>query len=78
MKYIPAERLEAAMAADPVPRFRARLIDTGVCTDDELARLDEGAVTAVEEALRTALAAPVPAVDELDGDVYASPIAFPG
>ena len=31
MTYIPKEQLEAAMAADPVPRFRRTLIDTGVC-----------------------------------------------
>ena len=38
MPYIPKEQLEAAMAADPVPRFRRQLIDSGVCTDDELER----------------------------------------
>ena len=38
MPYIPKEQLEAAMAADPVPRFRAHLIDAGICTDDELER----------------------------------------
>lgn len=77
MTYIPREQLEAAKAADPVPRFRARLIDAGVCTDEELARVDEGALTAVDDAVRTVMAAPAPDVDELDRDVYASPITFP-
>lgn len=77
MKYIPKEQLEAAKAADPVPRFRARLIDAGVATDDELADVDEGALIRVEDALRTVMAAPAPSVDELDVDVYAAPIAHP-
>jgi acetoin:2,6-dichlorophenolindophenol oxidoreductase subunit alpha len=77
MPYIPKEQLEAAMAADPVPAFRRALVDGGIATDDELAGVDEGAVTAVEEALRAVLAAPSPTVDELDEDVYATPIKFP-
>jgi pyruvate dehydrogenase E1 component alpha subunit len=65
------------MAADPVPAFRRHLIDTGVCTDEELSHVDEGALTKVEEALKTVLDAPAPSADELDRDVYATPIKFP-
>ncbi len=53
MPYIPKEQLEAAMAADPVPAFRRSLIDGGICSDDELSGIDEGAQTLVEEALKT-------------------------
>jgi pyruvate dehydrogenase E1 component alpha subunit len=77
MPYIPKDQLEAAMAADPVPAFRRRLIDTGVCSDDELSSIDEGAQTLVEEALKTVLGAQPPSADELDRDVYATPIKFP-
>jgi acetoin:2,6-dichlorophenolindophenol oxidoreductase subunit alpha len=77
MTYIPAEQLEAAIAADPVPRFRRQLIDTGVCTDDELGTIDDDALTTVESALRTVLAAAAPTIEELERDVYATPIAFP-
>jgi TPP-dependent pyruvate/acetoin dehydrogenase alpha subunit len=77
MAYIPKDQLEAAMAADPVPAFRRHLIDTGVCSDDELSHIDEGALTKVEEALKTVLSAPPPSADELDRDVYATPIKFP-
>lgn len=77
MSYIPSEQLDAAKAADPVPRFRVRLIDSGVSTDEELAGVDAGALIAVDEALKTVMAAPAPDVDELDRDVYASPIAYP-
>jgi acetoin:2,6-dichlorophenolindophenol oxidoreductase subunit alpha len=77
MSYIPKEQLEAAMAADPVPVFRRRLIERGVCSEDELSGIDEGALTAVEDALKRVLAAPSPSMDELDRDVYATPIKYP-
>jgi acetoin:2,6-dichlorophenolindophenol oxidoreductase subunit alpha len=75
--YIPKEQLEAAIAADPVPQFRKRLVDNNVCTDDELNRIDEGALTRVEEAIKTVLDSPPPSTDELDRDVYATPISYP-
>jgi acetoin:2,6-dichlorophenolindophenol oxidoreductase subunit alpha len=75
--YIPSEQLEAAIAADPVPRFRRLLIDTGVCTDDELNRVDEGALIEVETALKTVMSADAPSIEELDRDVYATPIRYP-
>jgi TPP-dependent pyruvate/acetoin dehydrogenase alpha subunit len=77
MPYIPKEQLAEAMAADPVPRFRRRLIDDGVCTDDELSRIDEGALIAVEEALKDVMSAEAPSAEELDRDVYATPISYP-
>jgi TPP-dependent pyruvate/acetoin dehydrogenase alpha subunit len=77
MPYIPKDQLEAAMAADPVPAFRRHLIDTGVCSDDELSHIDEGALVKVEAALKTVLSAQPPSADELDRDVYATPIKFP-
>jgi acetoin:2,6-dichlorophenolindophenol oxidoreductase subunit alpha len=77
MSYIAKDQLEAAMAADPVPRFRRYLIDNSICTDDELSRIDEGALTEVEMALKTVLSADVPSIEELERDVYASPITFP-
>lgn len=77
MPYIPSEQLEAAMAADPVPRFRSHLAETGACGDDELGRIDSEAVAAVEAALRTVLAADAASIDELDRDVYATTIGFP-
>ena len=65
------------MAADPVPRFRRQLIDNGVCTDDELSGIDEGALIEVEMALKTVMSAEPPSVEELDRDVYATPIRYP-
>jgi acetoin:2,6-dichlorophenolindophenol oxidoreductase subunit alpha len=77
MPYIPKEQLAAAMAADPVPRFRNHLAETGVCTDDELDRIDAAALATVEAALKTVMSADSPSIDELDQDVYATPIKFP-
>jgi acetoin:2,6-dichlorophenolindophenol oxidoreductase subunit alpha len=65
------------MAADPVPRFRTQLIDDGVCTDDELTHIDDGALIDVESALKTVLSAEAPSAEELDRDVYATPISYP-
>jgi TPP-dependent pyruvate/acetoin dehydrogenase alpha subunit len=77
MKYIPAEQLEAAKAADPVPKFRTHLVDAGICTDEELTRVDDGALERVEMALQAVMAAEPPTVEELERDVYATPIAYP-
>jgi pyruvate dehydrogenase E1 component alpha subunit len=77
MPYIPKEQLAAAIQADPVPRFRKRLLDTGVCSDDELEGIDEGALTDVESAIKTVMGADTPSVDELDRDVYATAISYP-
>ena len=55
MPYIPKEQLAEAMAADPVPRFRTHLIDDGICSDDELNGIDEGALISVEESLKAVL-----------------------
>ncbi len=73
MKYIPTEQMDAAIAADPLPRFRSRLLDDGVCGARELDEIETAAVTAVDEALAAVLAAPAAALDELDRDVYADP-----
>jgi acetoin:2,6-dichlorophenolindophenol oxidoreductase subunit alpha len=77
MPYIPKDQLAAAMEADPVPRFRNHLAEAGVCSADELDRIDDEALQAVEAALKTVLAADSPSIEELDRDVYATPIKFP-
>lgn len=78
MPYIPKDQLADALAADPVPRFRGKLADAGICSAEELDRIDADVAAAVEAALRTVLDADSPSVDELERDVYATPIKFPG
>jgi acetoin:2,6-dichlorophenolindophenol oxidoreductase subunit alpha len=77
MPYIPKDQLAAAMEADPVPRFRRHLIDARVCSEDELNRVDNDALATVESALETVMSADSPSIEELERDVYASPIKFP-
>lgn len=77
MSYIPNEQLAAAMAADPVPRFRARPAESGLCDEDELDRTDAEARAEVEIALQTVMSADAASIDELYRDVYATPIGFP-
>jgi pyruvate dehydrogenase E1 component alpha subunit len=77
MAYIPKEQMEEALRQDPVPRFRAHLVDAGVCTEAELDEIELGAQEQVAEALTAALAAPPPDLSELDRDVYANPFNCP-
>jgi pyruvate dehydrogenase E1 component alpha subunit len=65
------------MAADPVPRFRSHLAEAEICGSDELERIDNAALATVEKALGTVMTADPPSIDELDHDVYATPIKFP-
>lgn len=69
-KYIPPAELEAAIAADPYPRFRARLIADGLATEDQLAAIEAGCETALDEAVEYALASPYPGPEEANTDVY--------
>jgi TPP-dependent pyruvate/acetoin dehydrogenase alpha subunit len=76
-KYIPELDMTAAVAADPVPTFRATLLESGVCSDVELGAMEAAAVAAVEEAVQTVLAAPMAADSELGRDVYADAAGMP-
>jgi TPP-dependent pyruvate/acetoin dehydrogenase alpha subunit len=77
MPYIPKEQLAAAMDADPVPKFRAHLAEAGICAKAELDGIDSEALATVEAALQTVMNAESPSADELDRDVYATPIKYP-
>jgi pyruvate dehydrogenase E1 component alpha subunit len=77
MPYIPKEQLAAAMDDDPVPKFRSQLAAAGICDETELTSIDDDALATVEAALQTVMAADSPSVDELDRDVYATPIKYP-
>jgi acetoin:2,6-dichlorophenolindophenol oxidoreductase subunit alpha len=77
MPYIPKEQLDAAMSADPVPRFREHLAEAGICTPDELDSIENQASERVEAALKSVMSADSPSIDELDHDVYAAPLKYP-
>jgi 2-oxoisovalerate dehydrogenase E1 component alpha subunit len=49
-KYRPAEELEAQKALDPLPRFRAQLLDADVLTDEGLEAITTDIAAVVDEA----------------------------
>jgi pyruvate dehydrogenase E1 component alpha subunit len=70
MAYIPPDQLQQAVAADPVPRFRARLIADGTLSEPQAAGIEAEAERAVEDALKQVLASAPPPLDEVDRDIY--------
>ena len=69
--YMDKARKAEAMANDPVPRFRARLIETGVANEAQLAAMEAAIEAEIDEAVEFALASPFPGVEELSRDVFA-------
>jgi acetoin:2,6-dichlorophenolindophenol oxidoreductase subunit alpha len=73
--YIPADMKAAAIAADPVPALRSKLIADGVATEAHLAALEADIEKQIDEAIEFALASPWPEPDALRRDVFAEEIA---
>lgn len=71
MTYVPAGELDAAWSAEPVARFRHRLIDDGVLTEQAAAAIDTECERLVNETLDEVLALPEPDADELMTDIVA-------
>lgn len=71
MEYMPKEERKAAMAADPVPAFRAWLLENGHAQEGELAEIEEQIKAMIDDAVEFALNSPEPSLDELHTDVYA-------
>ncbi len=63
--------LAAAKERAPVEKTRALLLDAGICSEDELAALEEAARTEVEAAIERALQSPVTPPSETVTDVFA-------
>ena len=72
--YMEKGEKEAAMARDPVPRFRSWLVEGGVA-ESELAALEAAIDREIEEAVAFALESPVPDLAELHSDVLAEEVA---
>ncbi len=58
--------------ADAIEIFKARVLDAGTVSVDELAAIDQEILTLLEEKLAAAKAAPIPEKSALYEDVYAS------
>jgi pyruvate dehydrogenase E1 component alpha subunit len=74
-KYMGKEEKAAAMARDPLPAFKARLLESGVATEKVLEDMHKEITAEVEDAMQFALGSEFPSVDELRRDVYATEIA---
>ncbi|TAL03602.1 MAG: thiamine pyrophosphate-dependent dehydrogenase E1 component subunit alpha [Rhodospirillaceae bacterium] len=69
--YMKKGEKEAAMANDPVPKFRAWLIANGHATEADLAAMEAGIEKEIDAAVEFALSSPNPDVAELRRDVFA-------
>lgn len=69
MDYMADGELDAAMAADPLPVLRQRLLDEGIATEEELAEAEAEARTEIDDAFAFAEASPQPDVSELYTDL---------
>jgi len=69
--YISKEEKAAALAADPVPRYRATLLKAGGGAEQWLTDMEKQVETEIDEAVEFALASPYPPMSELTRDVFA-------
>lgn len=77
MTYMPKEELAEAVANDPIPRYRAKLIDSGQFTAAEIEEIDTQAAAEIEAAIKEAVASPFPDPSELEKDIYADMKGIP-
>jgi pyruvate dehydrogenase E1 component alpha subunit len=74
MPYMDQEEYAAAAAADPIPRFRSRLIAEGLADEEEVAAIEADAAAEAEAAIEFGFASPAPAPSDLFEDVYAEKV----
>lgn len=73
--YIPKEEKEAAIAKDPLPALRARLIAEGHANEEQLSKMQADLEAEIADAEEFGMNSPLPSVDELRRDVFAEEIA---
>ncbi|HEY0397957.1 MAG TPA: thiamine pyrophosphate-dependent dehydrogenase E1 component subunit alpha, partial [Acidimicrobiia bacterium] len=69
--YMPTAELQAALARDPAPTFRAWLVEGDHVTPSRLDEIDEAVEAAVDDAFDFAQSARRPESDEIYDDVFA-------
>jgi pyruvate dehydrogenase E1 component alpha subunit len=74
MPYMDQEEYQAALAADPLPRFRTMLLEAGHATEADLAAIEQAAGAEADDAIEFAFASPPPDPSDLFEDVYAEVI----
>ncbi|MCR4406807.1 MAG: pyruvate dehydrogenase (acetyl-transferring) E1 component subunit alpha [Anaerolineae bacterium] len=70
-RYRTREEIEAWKQKCPIKRFRARLIEEGILTEEEADRIAQEAYAAVDAAVAFAEASPEPALETIEEGVYA-------
>jgi pyruvate dehydrogenase E1 component alpha subunit len=70
--YMPEDELAAALARDPAPTFRRRLIESGEFTAAEVDAVDAEVAAAVDDAFEFAKASPPPSSEVRYAHVFAS------
>ena len=68
--YMDEGEKAAAMAADPYPAFRNKLIEQGIAGEEQLAQIESEAEEEIKAAIEFGLASPLPELDELTTDVF--------
>ena len=69
-KYMDPEVKKAAIANDPYPRYRARLIADGLAGEAELAEIEAAIEADIDQAVEAAFASPFPGLEEVTRAVY--------
>ncbi|MFQ6076096.1 MAG: thiamine pyrophosphate-dependent dehydrogenase E1 component subunit alpha [Candidatus Bathyarchaeia archaeon] len=69
--YRPKEEVEEWLRKDPIPRFRKKLIEEGILTEEEAKGIEEGILEEIEEAVKFAEESPFPEGEDSLEDVYA-------
>jgi TPP-dependent pyruvate/acetoin dehydrogenase alpha subunit len=77
MRYLAPGELEAARDAEPVGRYRRRLLDEGVLDEAGASAAEQWAADEVDAAFVAALASDPPAAASATTDVYADPAGAP-
>ncbi|MBC7251150.1 MAG: pyruvate dehydrogenase (acetyl-transferring) E1 component subunit alpha [Anaerolineae bacterium] len=70
-RYRTREEIEAWKQKCPIKRFRARLIEEGILTEEEADRIEQEAYAAVDAAVAFAETSPEPALETIEEGVYA-------
>jgi len=70
-RYRTREEIEAWKQKCPIKRFRARLIEEGMLTEEEADRIEREAYAAIEAAVQFAEASPEPTLETIEEGVYA-------
>ncbi len=73
--YMDPARKQAAVDADPVPVFRAKLIGDGVASEERLKDIEDGIEIALDDAEAFAYGSAYPDASELRADVYETEMA---